>query len=126
MATWEAKPNVFKPCYLKCDPRTSGINITWELLDKQNFSPHPKPTESAPAFEQEPQGFVCSVKFEKHYLKEFLGQDYAVFQKDTSQIHSHREEEEVLFSEVWGENHRSQSRKEIDFALLLTAIIMQL
>lgn len=59
MATWEAKPNVFKPCYSMGDPRTSSIDIIWELSDIQNLRSHLEPTESAPAFEQESQGFSC-------------------------------------------------------------------
>lgn len=92
MATWEVKPNTLSLAIQSVIQEPVASILTGIFQRNRSFTPHQEHAESAPTFEQEPYEFVCLLKIENCCLKEFQGQDYAVFQKDTSQTHLGRGE----------------------------------
>lgn len=41
---------------------TSSISISWKCLRNAEFQVHPRPSESQPAFEKDPQGINMHIK----------------------------------------------------------------
>ena len=50
-------------CYSECDPWTSSINISWQLVRNANLRPSPRTTESESAFYLETMWFLYTLKF---------------------------------------------------------------
>lgn len=91
---WPAKPNIhylalpeslqtpsLEHWFPKCGPHSRGISITWNLVKKCKFSPHPKSTQSESqmgpvtcALVSLPRGFWFELKFKitKHIISPII------------------------------------------------------